>query len=159
MQLEETINDLKNKKGVLLVDSQPPHVGEFLQARQMLDKYDFLYVCITKGTMVIPVDQVAKIWAYLFSAYGDRMKITYVELEFGEALIDDLPGLFDKCVYLTSDRDVFVHLSTLDIDVELIPRSFGYHGIFLRNAYRQSKALDWLEFKYINQAKTEKIIK
>jgi len=143
--------------GVLLVESQPPHAGEFLQARQMLEKYDYLYICILYSSLVMDVRICAQIWASIFQSDLERMTITFADVDFKECMPEDLPALFTSCTYLTSDKETFVHLSTMNVDVELIPNALGYYGIFLRNAYRQSKALNWLEMRFINQAEVEKI--
>jgi len=137
--------------GVLLVESQPPHAGEFLLAKQMLNEYDFLYVCIIKSTIVINIQSVIAMWITMFDTFADRMRIANTHLNFKEVSADELPVLFDGCTYLTIDKEIFVHLSTLNVHVELLPKVLGYHGIFLRTAYRQSKALNWLEAKFGNK--------
>lgn len=132
-------------KAVLLVDSQPPHTGEYLQAFAYIKKYDFLYVCLTGPPLVLPIVNAMTIWKHILEPFAAKTQVTYVALKFTEIMQDELPLAFDNCVYLTSDKETFVHLSSLSASAELIPKVPGYRDIFLRTAYRQGVALDWLE--------------
>lgn len=144
------------KKGVLLLESQPPHIGEVLQVYQQLDRYDSLYICIPLNNMIMPFKLVHAIWSAILKSHATRVQLAAVNGNFAEMSITELPLLFKDHVYLTSDRTVFVHLSSMNIPVELIPEAIGYRGIFLRSAYRQSRALSHLEKGFVNSAKIER---
>jgi len=146
----------QKNKAVLLVESQPPHIGEILQAIQALTKYDFVYICLTVDVTVMSFDHVLSIWVSLLAPYMGRFKVVRCIGNFKEVMEGDLPIKFNMCTFLTPDREIFVHLSSLNVMAELIPRALGYHGIFLRTAFRQSKALDYLEARFINQAILER---
>lgn len=141
---------------MLIVESQPPNTGEFLQALAQLERYEFLYICINSPPAVLPLQRVGAIWASIFKLYGKRIAVVFVTDSFVDAAKSELPEIFDGCDYLTTNKKIFVHLSTMNVDVELIPHALGYRGIFLRNAYRQSRALDWIESRFINTINKDK---
>ena len=145
------ISQNKGKKAVLFLESQPPHLGELLQIINALQNYEQLFVCVNSNPIIMPVRQVLGIWNVALQPYIDNVKLVTFDANLQELAIDELPELFKDCVYLTSDRIAYVHLSSLNvIKVQLMPKVLGYCGIFLRSTYRQSRALTWLENNFLN---------
>jgi hypothetical protein len=136
-------------KAVLFIESQPPHIGELLQIISALQHYNFLYVCINPNSIVMPIQNVIAVWNSILYSLQANVKLATFDADLREVSIDGLPSLFKDCVYLTEDRAAFVHLSSLNIKVQLMPKAFGYCGIFLRSAYRQSRAFTYLENKFL----------
>ncbi len=147
------MESIKKANAVLLINSQPPHLGELLQFIQQLNKYEFIYVCITGNIAVIALDHVLAIWRNILAPYSNKSAVMFFQKDIYKSSREDFPGAFKDCVWLTADRATYVHLSTLQVNVELIPRAMGYRGTFLRVAFRQSKALDYLEANYGGQIK------
>lgn len=140
------------RKGVLIIESQPPTAGEFLQLIMQLNHYDFIYICLNFTAEVMAIPRVLTIWKYFLSPYKKKTAVVQVTGNFASVSKEELPEMFKKCTYLTTNKAAFVHLSSMNVPVELIPRVLGYYSIFIRSAYRQSMALDWLEGKTINSA-------
>lgn len=141
--------------GALIIKSQPPHLGEFLLVVTQLMKYDFLYICLNFKEPLMPIPQVLALWTRLLAPYKKKTELMLIQDNFATVAKEKLPEHLKDVTYLTTDRTVFVHLSTMNVPTELIPRVLGYHGIFIRTAYRQSKALDWLESRFVNSANSD----
>jgi len=140
----------KLNKAVLLIESQPPHLGELMQLLSNFHKYNLIYLCITGAPKVMSHDQVLQVWNFILKPYIKKVQLMIFTHNIIELSKDELPEILDDCTYLTSDRATFVHLSTLGCNSDIIPRALGYNTTFLRTAFRQSKALDWLEARYMN---------
>ena len=137
-------------KAVLLLESQPPHLGEMMQIIQLLKRFSFLHICLVAKPAVMEIKAAVGIWTALLQPYVGKVQLGVFAGKFTDIAKDDLPKLYDDCTYQTASREIFVHLSTMNVSVELIPRALGYNTTFIRTAFRQSKALDWLENKFIN---------
>lgn len=145
------------KKAVILLESQPPHMGELLQVLRVLQKYETLYICVNAFPSVMPLAIVYEMWAIILQPYATRIHIIASKLQFKSVMKSDLPTTFEDCIYLTSNRETFVHLSSMNVSIELIPRASGFNSTFYQVAYRQSRALDWLENKFVNSNPLENI--
>lgn len=144
------------KKAVLLVESQPPHLGEYMLLIHHLNQYDFIYVCLNSPPLVLPIENAMAIWDMLVRDYGDKVQVVSVEDDLTQMSPESLPLEFQDCTILTTSQRIFVHLSSMNLPVELIPNVSGYHSIFLRVAYRQGRALDWLRTRGVNSISTNK---
>jgi len=143
-------NRKKPNSAVLIIDSQPPHLGELLQLLSNLHKYDLICFCINGQEKVISHQHVLQIWHSILQPYAEKVSLMVFSYDFTQLDKDLIPEMLENCTFLTSDRQIFVHLSGIGLNAELIPRALGYHSIFFRAAFKQSKALDWLESKFIN---------
>lgn len=152
----QTSQKIKGKKAVFFIESQPPHIGELLQVINVLDSYEFLYLCINPNPVIMPINHVLTLWTILLQPYAERVKIVTFEAQLQEIALEELPKLFTGCAYLTDDRVAYVHLSSLNIEVQLVPKALGYYGVFLRNAYRQSRAFTYLENAFLNPTMRKK---
>ncbi len=101
-----------------------------------------MHICVNGITKGVPIQNVLATWAFIMGAYKDKVTVSALIVPFTE--LPELPPQFKDCTVLTTDRKVFVHISSIGVPVELVPRTLGYHGVFLRTAYRQGRALDWL---------------
>lgn len=144
------------KKAILVVESQPPHLGEYILLVHQLQYYDLIYVCLNSEPLVLPIENALAIWDMLTKHHGDKVKVVSMPGDFTQASIGDMPEQFDDCTILTTSQRIFAHLSSMNVSVELIPNVAGYHGIFLRMAYRQGRALDWLRTRAINSINNER---
>ena len=57
----------------------------------------------------------------------------------------DLPEEFKKSTIITLSKKVYIHLSTMGIRCVLANRVKGYHDVFLRTAYLQGRAYDYIQ--------------
>ena len=130
------------KSAVFFLESQPPHFGELISVLLKMRDYDFMNICVSGISKTMPVRNVVATWLFVLDAYRDKMTISALAFPFIE--LSELPKQFKDCTVLTTDREVFVHMSSLNIPAELVPRTLGYHGVFIRTAHRQGRALDWL---------------
>lgn len=141
LRLEKNMS--KNKKEALfLVESQPPHLGELISILLKMQEYDIMNICVSTAPKVMPVPKVVATWQFLLGAYKHKVTISTLFEKFGE--MPGLPEVFKNCTVLTTSTKVYVHMTSLNIPVELVPRALGYHGVFQRTAYRQGRALDYL---------------
>lgn len=141
------------KRAVLLLDSQPPHIGEFLQVLTALKKYDFLYICFYTDPLVMSFDQLYVIWNALLQPYKTKIRLANCKLNLSEVQTEDLPELFNGCTYIMSDKFAFTHFIALGLEPELLLEAIGYNSLFLREAYRKTRALNWLEGRFPSQIK------
>ena len=131
----------ENKEALFLLDSQPPHWGELVSVLLKLKDYDQMHICVSGISKIMPIKHVVANWLFVMGAYKN-VTISALLIPFADVAV--LPEQFKDCTVLTTNREIFVHMSSVGIPVELVPRTLGYHGIFLRTAYRQGRALDWL---------------
>jgi len=129
------------KQALFLLDSQPPHLGELISVLLKMKDFDIMNICVSGFSKSMPIQNVVATWLFVMSAY-ENVTVSALLLPFIE--LSELPSQFKDCTVLTTDRKVFVHMSSIGVPVELVPRTLGYHGIFIRTAYRQGRALDWL---------------
>lgn len=144
------------KKAVLIVESQPPHLGEYVLLLKAVQDYEFVYVCINSPPLVMPIEHSIAIWEHVTSQYGRQVKVVYVKDDFAEMPPNCLPEEFKDKVLITTSQKIFTHLSSMNLPIELVPNLAGYHGVFLRVAYRQGRALDWLRTKGVNSISNNK---
>ena len=132
----------KNKEAVFFLESQPPHLGELVSILLKLDEYDKMHLCVTGAAKVMPVHKAVAIWAFIFKSYPKEITISSLSTDFME--LTELPEIYKNCVVLTTSNKLYVHLTSIRVPVELVPRTLGYHDIFQRVAYRKGRALDYL---------------
>jgi len=149
-------NSKAKKEAMFLVESQPPHIGELLSVLMKIDEYDFIYVVVTGTPLVLPVAHALTTWSVMLKAYKDKVLICSSNQKFTE--IVKLPKQYKDCTVLTTSRKTFIHMSSNNIASELVGRPMGYHSTFLRTAYRQGRALDWLINKATPQMKHDKYV-
>lgn len=130
------------KQAVFLVESQPPHLGEFVAFMLEIDNFDLVHVCLIGKESVMPIQHVQSIWQILARPFADKVMIHYSTNDFTELSV--LPVELKDCVVLTQSAEIFVHMNTIGVPVKLLARLMGYSNIFQRVAYRQGRALDWL---------------
>jgi len=134
---------MANKKEALfLVESQPPHLGELISVLLKINDYGTMHICVSGIPQVIPIPRVMATWLFLLSKYSHKITVSALLTNFD--MMPELPEKFKHCTVLTTSPKVFVHMSSLEIPVELVPKTLGYCGVFQRTAYRQGKALDYL---------------
>lgn len=132
----------RKKEAVFLVESQPPHLGELTSVLLKMREYDIMHICVSGIPKVMPVPRVIATWLFHLTAYKDKVTVSALFTKFAE--LSELPEVFKHCTVLTTSVKVYVHMTSLNVPVELVPRALGYHGIFQRTAYRQGRALDYL---------------
>jgi len=143
---------MSNKKeAVFMLESQPPHLGELITVILKLKEYDTIHICVSGAPKVVPIPMVVATWNFLLDAYKDRTTVSVMPTKFSE--LAKLPEIFKDCTVLTTSMEVYVHITSLNIEAELVPSALGYHGIFQRTAYRQGRALDYLFNNRVRVAK------
>jgi len=125
----------------IIIESQPPHVGQFLAIRDVLQKYDNVIICIIDKPMVMSTARVIATWTLILEDYS----FSIVPINIEDALEKGLPDYLKEIeTILVSDKHIFVALNTLGVDVGLLGHVKGYNDVFIRAAYRQGLAYDYL---------------
>ncbi len=148
-------NMSKSKEAVFFVESQPPHLGELTSVLLKIKAYDVMHICVSGIPQVMSVERALVTWKFLLDVYKDKITVSALLVNFSE--LPELPERFKNCTVLTTSTKVFVHMTSLDVSVELVPRVLGYHDIFQRTAYRQGRALDYLHSNKTQTAKHDQI--
>ncbi len=147
-------NTPRNKDAVFFIESQPPHLGEFISVLLKIGEYDTINICVSGISKVVAISTVIATWLLLLRAYGDKVTVSALATKFEE--LTELPEIYKDCTVLTTSTKVYVQMTSLNIDVELVPRALGYSGIFQRTAYRKGRALDYLLSQGVRAAKHTK---
>lgn len=132
--------------GLFLLNSQPPNIGELISVLSVIDKYDGLILCFKTPMEVMPIKHVIEIWAVILQKYKSKFILTSSDTDF--TTIAKLSKDFKDKTILTLSKRVFVHLSTMGMKVRMVDRVKGYHSVFLRSAYIQGRALDFINENY-----------
>lgn len=131
---------------LFLLISQPPNVSEIVSVIQTIDKYDALIICFKTPMEVMPLQHVIEIWSLILNKYKGKFILTSCDTDF--ATVAKLAEEFHDKTILTLSKKVFVHLSTMGIHVKLVNKVRGYNDMFLRSAYIQGRALDYIMENY-----------
>lgn len=137
-------NKPKRKEAVLFLQSQPPHIGEAITILNNINFYDHMYLCICGKPSIIPLQKVLALWTIMLQHFKHKISVTFISLNPNDFTSENYPAIIDDRLLLTCSQKEFTHLSSLGYPVKLLPRVMGFHPTFLRAAYRQSRALDWL---------------
>jgi len=127
---------------VFIVESQPPKFSEVYALFSIIDQYDNILLCVQNTPMVLPTQTVLALWDTIIEPYRDKITLSFSEKDFKS--MAQLPKEYHDYKLLTIEPEIFVHLQSLNFDTGLLPRIEGYENVFLRAAFRQSKALSWL---------------
>lgn len=141
-------------KGAIFVESQPPHAGEIATVRYNINNYDSIYLCIYGKPLVMDINHARALWAVFLSDYKDKVEVVVLNSR-PEDFKTGLPDILKGCELVTTSQKAFVRLSSFNAPVKLVSRTLGYHSIFVRAAYRQSRALDWLQSHAATKANKE----
>ena len=142
LRLEKNMSNANKKEALFLIESQPPHLGELVSVLLKIKEYDVMHICVSAIPQVVPINRVMATWLFLLDAYKDKVTVSAMLSKFEE--MPELPEMFKGCTVLTTCTKVYVHLSSLNLKAELVPKTLGYCGAFQRTAYRQGRALDYL---------------
>ena len=112
----------------------------------IIDKFDILVLCFKMPTTVVSMQQITQMWSLVVNGYKDKIILTSWHEDFAE--ITELPGGYEDATILTISKEIYAHLNSLGIKAELVGHMKGYHSIFLRKAYREGIALDWIQSHY-----------
>lgn len=129
-------------KAVFIVESQPPKFSEVYALFSIIDEYDHILLCVQNSPMVLPTQTVLALWDTIIKPYQDKVTLSFGEQNFHS--ISKLPEEYHEYKLLTIEPSIFVHLQSLNFDTGLLPRISGYESLFMRTAFRQSKALEWI---------------
>ena len=134
---------------VFTLISQPPNASEIVSVLQAVNKFDVLILCIKTPMKVMPIPNVTRIWQFVLEPYKNKVLLTSSDIDFSKVVT--LPEGFKDKTILTLSKKVFIHLSTMGVKVALSDRLKGYHDVFLRSAYIQGRALDYIAENYGNK--------
>lgn len=135
---------MEQNKAVFFLQSQPPTIGEVLSVISQIDNYDKLYICINSKSSVMPIAKTIAIWYAILKPYGAKTVIVSYDF-YSLFTLSSIPKKFSNCKILTKSQKLFVHLSAINVNVDLIGTPSGFEDIFEQTAYRQSIALYWLK--------------
>lgn len=141
----------KKKEAVFFIESQPPHLGELISVLLKIKDFDKMHICVNATPSVLPISRVIATWLFLLDAYKNKITATAMIPKFSE--MAELPEMFKGCTVLTTSTEVYVHMSSLGVATELVPRTLGYCETFQKTAYRQGRALDYLLSQSVQVAK------
>ena len=129
---------------IVILECQPPHLGQILAIKQVLDKHDFVYIYIIDKEYVIAVKKAVSITTSALEPY-DNFRIYTTELDFTtigglpESMVEHNPD-----VIYVSDKHMFTHLNSIGMPVDFLGHIKGYDDLFIRTAFRQGIAKDYL---------------
>ena len=132
--------------GLFVLISQPPNIGELISVLSVIDDYDALILCFKSPAKVMPIKHVSELWRYALKGFMNKIVLTSCDTDF--ATVAELPEAYDDKVVLTLSKKVYVHLITMGIKCKLVDRVKGFHDIYLRSAYLQGRAYDFIQSKY-----------
>ena len=138
-------NELKNI-GLFVLISQPPNIGELISVLSVIDDYDALILCFKSPAKVMPIKHVSELWRCALKGFKNKIILSSCDTDF--ATVAELPEAYNDKVVLTLSKKVFVHLSTMGMKVKLVDRVKGFHDIYLRSAYIQGRAYDFIVERY-----------
>jgi hypothetical protein len=144
--MQQKPNEQPKNIGLFLLNSQPPNIGELISVLSVIDKYDGLILCFKTPIQIMPIKHVTEIWTVILEKYKGKFILTSCNTDF--ATVSKLTKDFKDKTILTLSKRVFVHLSTMGMKVKLVDRVKGYHSMFLRSAYIQGRALDYINENY-----------
>lgn len=136
------MHNSNKKEAVFFIDSQPPHLGELVSVLLKMKDYDIVHICVKGIPEVVPIPRVLATWIFLLDVYKDKITVSALAMKFDE--LSKIPEVYKHCTVLTTSTKVYVHMSSLNVEAELVPTTMGYCGVFQRTAYRQGRALDYL---------------
>jgi hypothetical protein len=128
--------------GLFVLISQPPSAGEIISVLSIIDNYDILILCFKTPIRVMSIHHVSAMWRCALRPYKNKTVLTSSDIDF--ATVVTLPEAYNSKTVLTLSRKVFTHLSTMGIKCLLVDRVKGYHDIYLRAAFIQGRALDYI---------------
>ena len=149
----------KQKSAVLFLTSQPIHIGEVVTVLSNIDYYDRLHLCLSGNPTVMPLKHVYTLWSVILRQYRGKITLSFLDTPPTDLQVRTMPVQLEKKLLLTYDQKIFTHFSSLGYPIKLLPKVMGFHEVFLRAAYRQSRALDWLNNNGVNSIHTEKFEK
>lgn len=112
----------------------------------VIDEYDALILCFKTPAKVMPIEHVSQLWRYALKGFKDKIILTSSDQDF--ATVAELPETYNNKTILTLSKKVYVHLTTMGIKVQLVDRLKGFHDVYLRSAYIQGRAYDFLQSHY-----------
>ena len=129
---------------IISMRANPPHLGHIRTLLRIKDQYDKIIIAITSSThcgtktQVMSTDEVMSIFREIFEKHFPEIyKVVYNEYDFcTRTTFDDLPG-FD--VIVTGNPESYQHMKKLGKNVVWIPRTPGYRGEYIREAYIKEK--------------------
>ena len=143
--MQQKAKELKNI-GLFVLISQPPNIGELVSVLSVIDNYDALILCFKSPAKVMPLKHVSLLWSSALKGFKNKVIFTSSDIDF--ATVAELPEAYNGQTVLTLSKKVFVHLSTMGIKVQLVDRVKGFHDIYLRSAYMQGRAYDFIMERY-----------
>ena len=132
--------------GLFVLISQPPNIGELVSVLSVVDEYDALILCFKSPAKVMPIKHVSQLWGCALKGFRNKIVFTSCDIDF--ATVAKLPEAYNDKTILTLSKKVFVHLSTMGMKVQLVDRVKGFHDIYLRSAYIQGRAYDFIMERY-----------
>ena len=129
-------------KALYVVESQPPNLAELIGLFSIIDKYEHVVICVSNVPKVMPLCSVFTLWEMMVKPYKDKITLSYTKDNFMS--LSKLGEEYKDFKVVTISPELYTHLHSLNANVELLPRVIGYEPIFMRAAYRQARALDWL---------------
>jgi len=125
----------------VIIEAQPPHLGQFVAIQSLLKTYDTVTVCIIDKPILMATNKAVTILTAAFSDYSE-VGLAVSDLNF--LAIGTLPKQLQADMIFVSDKHIFTHLNSLGYKVEFLPHVQGYNDLFIRVAYRQGLAKDYL---------------
>lgn len=128
-------------RALILIESNPPNFGQFLACQHVWQDYDEVTVCIIDKAYVMPTYKSMVMWKI---AVTDVPHVQIIKTDENLMEISTLYHGSEYDLVFVSDKDLFVHLNSIGIEVRFLKRIKGYRQIFMRSAYLQSISRDFI---------------
>ena len=152
------MNEIKKPTVALYpIEAQPPHFGLLLSITNALEYFDKVIVVVLDRELVMTTKQVMDMLHLTLKQFGDRVTLVSSTCDF--TCCDMIPkGIPKFTSIITTDVTIYINMMTLGYtNVQVVGRLLGYHNIFIRKAYQQGCALDFLNRKInIGNMKTQR---
>ena len=129
---------------IVILECQPPHLGHVLSIRSVLDKHDFVYIYVIDKEYVMQTKKATSLLSLALAPY-DNFRLYTTDMDFTaiggfpESMVEHNPD-----VIYVSDKTIFTHLNSIGMPVDFLGHIKGYDDLFIRTAFRQGLAKDYL---------------
>ncbi len=136
---------MNEKPLLILTESTPPTMSEYLSIKMMLKNNVNIVIGIPNTNSTMNVNKKIEMWFFAFSEYPTRIKRMVIPKDYktNTVFIRELKKRFKRVA--VKDKLTFVAFATKGYETLMLPYVPGYETLFLTNAYKQSVAFRFLE--------------
>ena len=129
---------------IIIIECQPPHLGQLLAIKSCLENHDFCYIYVIDKEYVMNTDKAISILSGALKPYDNfRMFKTSIDFTSAGGLPESMVEHNPDTIYV-EDKHVFTHLNGIGMPVDFLGHVKGYDPLFIRVAFRQGLAKDYM---------------